>query len=71
MLDCCSREAAGATQLSASHPLITSKSELTLLEASSLPGDQPYMSLGPVITVTFPKLFFKLLDTEQAAKFQA
>lgn len=54
------------TQLSASHPLITSKPEVTPLEVSSLPEDQPYM-----ITVTLPKLFFKLLDIEQALKFQA
>lgn len=59
------------TQLSASHPLITGKPEVTPLEVSSLPRDQPYVRLGPMITVTLPKLFFKLLDIEQAAKFQA
>lgn len=59
------------TQLSASHPLITSKPEVTPQEVSSLPGDLPYLSLGPMITVTLPKLFFKLLGIEQAVKFQA
>lgn len=59
------------TQLSASHPLITSKPEVTPPEVSSLPGDQPYMSLDPMTTVTLPKLYLKLLDIEQTVKFQA
>ena len=49
---------------------MTSKPEVTPLAVSSLPGDQPYMSLGPMITVTLPKLFLKLLHIEQAIKFQ-
>lgn len=56
------------TQLSASHPLITSKPGVTPPEALGLLGEQPYESLGPKITITLPKLLFKPLDIEQAVK---
>lgn len=59
------------THLSASHPLITNKPRVIPLEALGLPGEQPYMILVQMITVTLPKLLFKPLDTEQTLKLLA